>query len=312
MASSTATEYLPWILYDSIADRTNATLSADLLTSDFGDGDAADAGYPVENAFDRRVTTEWRYTVSAAESPTAAVDLGAGNTEIVDTVCVTGHPLYTLAPWGGSGFYLQSSSNGTTWTNEPHPIAPTEPWLTPQTWALQITGASAARFWRVVFQNTQAGHTIGIGAVGIGRRLMLPEGFGIGFDPSSYRLRSKVRRNEAGQPLGAAIQYVEGRGQMRFGPAGWALSAFENAAPSDPNADRSWEHFLATCWAHGRPFWLNWRANPDLNLLGSVLFCWPSESASYAAPFLSQNRRRVRFDFQFLVEVSRAWEYATP
>jgi hypothetical protein len=279
---------VPFILYANLADATGAVLTASSTAT----------GYDVNNLKDRNPATFWKSTGGATEW--IKIDMGAASSRYIDAIGITSHNLFTQTI---SGITLEWSTDDVTYSSvgvfsfsqAPMDLRGDRTWLQGGTNSV----AGTPRYWRITFSSCDA--AIQIACLCAGEKLAFTEYMDQGFDPDSISLANRFHQSRGGQYVGGVVEYAKQHIELKFGPAGLSTTAF-----FDTYGTPSWDDFIRTTWARGKPFWFKWGGEPTSIATNSVTrsgwYCWPAANAKTSSPYQTSVRRGWKFGFEALAE----------
>lgn len=181
-----------------------ATIGAENFLSDLGGTVTATseaAGFPKENAYDRRSFTPWKPTGTAAQE--LAWDAGLGNAYAADYVGLFSHDLGTQ----GARLRYQSADDAAFTVNlathvDVNPVADDLILFR------SFTAGTARRYHRFYVTGHAAAFSIAVAA--FGRKVEFPYSpQWQGFDPLGEAIIGERQTSETGNHLGSAVKYVQ-------------------------------------------------------------------------------------------------------
>jgi len=295
-----------FILYDSILE--DGTLS---LT---GAGSPTVVAGALANIIDRLTFTTATISLSSFR---VDCDLGSGNSAKADTFAMTGHVYHRATgatALGGFTLDVQWSDNGSSYTSVPGvtPEAKTD-----RTFIHSWDGdGSAHRYWRIAITDDGAipdASSVKIATMALGLRLDIGY-MSDGFDDYGLSLKYEQARSRNGTFLGSTVSHVTQNVRLRLDQAGVANTFIFDKSVGEQSYHGSlptWDHFVATCWAQGKPFWFAWTvdyvSNNDNPTHQGTWYAMPSKKARISAPFISSTRRKLNLDMDVLVEGMFDW-----
>ncbi len=173
---------LPLVLYDNILR------SAESVTAS-----SEQASNPAVSAYDWLLHTSWIPDADGAS--TLTVDMGVGQTAVVNAIAIYRH---TLATTGGT-IAVEWSSDGVVWNDLLLPFTPSS-----NTVAFVTFAGKTERYFRITLTETPAA---GLGLVALGEAMEIQNGFRTGYSAPlfSRNVVSRSSRSDSGLPIGRSV-----------------------------------------------------------------------------------------------------------
>lgn len=212
--------------------------------------EVADAGTDEANITDDRLFT--LYKMGLADTTFDIVtDAGVGNTVDVEYFTLIGHDLDDPEEdgLGGCTLVFAESADDISYTT----ILTIGP-ITSSKIIARAGPTKTNRFFRVRITRGSA-FQISIGQLAWGKAVKFPDGVPVGFDPNEDRIVSRTNVSQTGNLLGATLQYIERRADLRLEHV---PGSFVNDATLG-----GFKNFLETDGELGFPFLFMWNAEND-------------------------------------------------
>lgn len=150
------------------------------------------AGYSVLNIYDLKSFTSWK----GASAGTKYLTVSCGSAKAADTLAIFKHNLGA----SGASVSVESSTNGSTWTERLSAFTPTTDKAIMKTFT-----EATAQYWRVKIVTASIAAQIAIGMVGA--RIAFPYPPDAPFVPASTKMEADSNRSKTGQLLGTIVRF---------------------------------------------------------------------------------------------------------